>query len=79
MNSSQEFATRRCSKDITLKQMCNSCGDTTEDGMASALNMLTDMHIYKHVSAQYKKQPMSSTSEISDKFPVASMERQYTF
>ena len=37
-----------------------------------------DMHIYKHVCAQYKKQPMSSTAEISDKFPVTIMDEQST-
>ena len=37
-----------------------------------------DMHIYKHVCAEYKKQPMSSTAEISDKFPVTSMDEQST-
>ena len=37
-----------------------------------------DMHIYKHVCAEYKKQPMSSTAEISDKFPVTIMDEQST-
>ena len=78
MNSSQEFANRRCSKDITFKQMCKSCGGITEDVMAWHGIGAThaDMRIYKHVCAQDKKQRMSSTAEISDKFPVTSMDKQ---
>ena len=73
MNSSQEFATRRCIKDITFKQICKSCGGTTEDGIGA---IHVDMYIYMHVCAQYKKQSMSSTAGIPDKFPVTSKGKQ---